>query len=43
MRLPVPTEPTKDEKRIVELQLGFATRLRQSQYYIVEKTKTTGV
>jgi len=42
MRVPVATDPSKDEKRIAELQLGFATRLRQSQYYVVEKTKTTG-
>ncbi|KIM46689.1 hypothetical protein M413DRAFT_260809 [Hebeloma cylindrosporum] len=41
MRVPVATEPTKDEKRIAELQLGFAERMRKSQYYVVERTKTT--
>ncbi|PPR06830.1 hypothetical protein CVT26_003856 [Gymnopilus dilepis] len=41
--LPVFTEPSDDEKKIAQLQLGFATRLRKSQYYIVEKTKTTGL
>lgn len=43
MRVPIATEPSKEESRIVELQLGFAERLRKSQYYVVEKTKTTGV
>jgi len=43
MRVPVPTEPTKEEQRIAELQLGFAERLRKSQYYVVENTKNTGV
>ena len=36
------TEPSEDEKRICQLQNGFATRLRRSQYYIVEPTKTNG-
>ena len=36
------TEPSEDEKRICELQNGFAARLRCSQYYIVEPTKTSG-
>ncbi|KAF8879647.1 DNA-directed RNA polymerase III, subunit Rpc31 [Gymnopilus junonius] len=39
--LPVFTEPSDEEKKIAQLQLGFAARLRKSQYYIVEKTKTT--
>jgi DNA-directed RNA polymerase III subunit RPC7 len=43
MRVPVATEPSKEESRIAELQLGFAERLRKSQYYVVEKTKNTGV
>ncbi|KAF8196024.1 DNA-directed RNA polymerase III, subunit Rpc31 [Pholiota molesta] len=40
-RVPVLTEPSPDEKRIAELQLGYAARMRKSQYYLVEKTKTT--
>ena len=40
--LPVLTEPSEDEKRICQLQNGFVTRLRRSQYYIVEPTKTNG-
>ncbi|KAJ3518918.1 hypothetical protein NM688_g9375 [Phlebia brevispora] len=39
--LPVLTEYTEEEKRIAELQIGFATRLRKSAYYIVEPTKST--
>ncbi|KAF9568722.1 hypothetical protein CPC08DRAFT_654331 [Agrocybe pediades] len=39
--IPVFTEPSNDEKEIAQLQLGFASRLRKSQYYIVESTKTT--
>ena len=42
MRVPVFTEPSDEEKKIAELQLGIAARLRTSQYYIVEKTKSTG-
>ncbi|KAI0338024.1 hypothetical protein BDW22DRAFT_1338753 [Trametopsis cervina] len=38
--LPVLTEYNEDEKRMAELQIGFATRLRQSPYYIVEATKS---
>ncbi|KAF9652335.1 hypothetical protein BDM02DRAFT_3137339 [Thelephora ganbajun] len=38
--LPVLTEPSEDEKRICQLQNGFVTRLRRSQYYIIEPTKT---
>ena len=41
--LPVLTAPTDEEKRICELQDGFASRLRASAYYLVEKTKTDGV
>lgn len=41
--LPLLNEYNEDEKRIAELQIGFATRLRKSAYYIVETTKTTGV
>ncbi|KAF8069040.1 DNA-directed RNA polymerase III, subunit Rpc31 [Lyophyllum atratum] len=40
-RLPVFTEPTSEEERIADIQIGFATRLRNSQYYVVEKSKTT--
>jgi DNA-directed RNA polymerase III subunit RPC7 len=40
--LPALTEYSKHEQRICELQIGFATRLRKSQYYLVEKTKSTG-
>ena len=40
--LPLLTEYNEDEKRIAELQIGFATRLRQSAYYIIEQTKSTG-
>ncbi|KAH9932902.1 DNA-directed RNA polymerase III, subunit Rpc31 [Fomitopsis serialis] len=38
--LPVLSEYSEDERRIAELQIGFATRLRQSAYYVVEPTKT---
>ncbi|KXN92127.1 hypothetical protein AN958_09219 [Leucoagaricus sp. SymC.cos] len=37
--LPVFTDPGKDENSAVELQLGFVQRLRESPYYIVERTK----
>ncbi|PCH35065.1 hypothetical protein WOLCODRAFT_106908 [Wolfiporia cocos MD-104 SS10] len=39
--LPVLTDYTEEEKRICELQTGFATRLRKSAYYVVEPTKST--
>ncbi|TFK93346.1 hypothetical protein K466DRAFT_572570 [Polyporus arcularius HHB13444] len=39
--LPLLTEYNDEEKRIAELQIGFATRLRNSAYYIVETTKST--
>ncbi|KAF7965613.1 hypothetical protein HWV62_42635 [Athelia sp. TMB] len=38
--LPVLAEYSSDEKRICELQMGFATRLRKSAYYVVETTKS---
>ncbi|KAF8802261.1 hypothetical protein BYT27DRAFT_7226563 [Phlegmacium glaucopus] len=41
LRVPVFTESSSDENRIAELQLGFANRMRKSQYYIVEKTKSS--
>jgi hypothetical protein len=40
--LPVLTEYSAEEKRVAELQAGFATRMRRSPYYIVEHTKSTG-
>ena len=36
------TEPSEDEKRVCQLQNGFSARLRRSQYYIVEPTKSNG-
>ncbi|KAJ3988751.1 DNA-directed RNA polymerase III, subunit Rpc31 [Lentinula detonsa] len=41
MRPPIMTEPTEKEKRIAQLQIGFACRLRKSEYYVVESTKST--
>ncbi|KAF9269629.1 hypothetical protein L218DRAFT_890317 [Marasmius fiardii PR-910] len=41
MRLPVLTEYTDRERKITQLQIGFARRLRQSPYYVVETTKST--
>ncbi|KAI0728507.1 DNA-directed RNA polymerase III, subunit Rpc31 [Fomitopsis betulina] len=38
--LPVLSEYSEEERRIAELQTGFATRLRQSAYYVVEQTKS---
>ncbi|KAH9060591.1 DNA-directed RNA polymerase III, subunit Rpc31 [Lactarius vividus] len=38
--LPVLTEYSEEEKRICELQLGFATRLRKSAYYVTEVVKS---
>jgi len=38
--LPVLTSVTEEERRICELQTGFAERLRTSAYYIVESTKS---
>ncbi|KIM91312.1 hypothetical protein PILCRDRAFT_58065 [Piloderma croceum F 1598] len=39
--LPVLTEYSNDERRICELQIGFTSRLRKSQYYVVETSKST--
>jgi len=41
MSVPIPTDITNEEKRIAEIQIGFTTRLRKSQYYIFEKSKST--
>jgi len=38
--LPALTSYTENERRICELQDGFARRLKQSAYYIVEHTKS---
>ena len=42
--MPVPTfsEPTDVEKSIAEFQLAYASRMRGSQYYITERTKSAG-
>jgi DNA-directed RNA polymerase III subunit RPC7 len=40
--LPVLTEYTPEEKKIAQLQAGFASRMRRSPYYIVEPTKSMG-
>lgn len=42
MRVPVLTEFTPDETRIADIQMGFATRMRKSPYYVVEKSKSNG-
>lgn len=36
------TDPTDDEKATAERQLGLIKKLRTSQYYVVEKTKSNG-
>jgi DNA-directed RNA polymerase III subunit RPC7 len=36
------TEYSEEEKRICELQLGFAARLRKSAYYVTEAVRSTG-
>jgi DNA-directed RNA polymerase III subunit RPC7 len=36
------TEYSNDEKRICKLQIGFASRVRKSQYFVVETSKSTG-
>jgi len=41
MRPPVLREYTDSERKITHLQIGFAQRLRNSQYYVVETTKST--
>jgi len=38
--LPVLTSYTDEERLICELQDGFAKRLKQSAYYVIERTKT---
>ncbi|KAJ7869144.1 DNA-directed RNA polymerase III, subunit Rpc31 [Mycena olivaceomarginata] len=38
---PILTEFTEDEKKIAAYQIGFAKRMRKSQYYVVEATKST--
>ena len=43
MHVPVMTEFTEEEIRMADYQLGFATRLRKSPYYIVQTTKSTGM
>ncbi|EAU89500.1 hypothetical protein CC1G_07726 [Coprinopsis cinerea okayama7 len=39
--LPVFTEPSDEEQRVAELQLGISNRLRNSPYYIVERVQST--
>ncbi|KAF8234946.1 hypothetical protein L208DRAFT_786584 [Tricholoma matsutake] len=41
MNVPIPSDITDEEKRIAEVQIGFAARLRRSPYYIIEKSKST--
>lgn len=41
--LPVLTSFTDEENGIIQLQNGFATRLRQSAYYVVESVKSDGM
>ena len=40
--LPVLTSYTDEERQICKYQQGFASRLRQSPYYVIEQTKTDG-
>ncbi|KAK0452294.1 hypothetical protein EV421DRAFT_1768179 [Armillaria borealis] len=40
MRPPVMSEFTEDEKKMCQYQIGYATRLKQSAYYIVETAKS---
>lgn len=40
--LPVLTEFSEEDRAICEHQVGFATRLRRSAYYVTEPTKSTG-
>lgn len=40
--MPVLTALTDEDKEICQLQSGFAERLRQSAYYIVEHTRSDG-
>ncbi|EKM77355.1 hypothetical protein AGABI1DRAFT_43505 [Agaricus bisporus var. burnettii JB137-S8] len=39
-QVPVFAEPDGDEQEVIDLQLGFIKRLRESPYYIVERTKS---
>ncbi|EKM57641.1 uncharacterized protein PHACADRAFT_251378 [Phanerochaete carnosa HHB-10118-sp] len=39
--LPLLTEYSEEEREIAQLQIGFATRLRRSAYYVIETTKST--
>ncbi|EIM89000.1 uncharacterized protein STEHIDRAFT_129574 [Stereum hirsutum FP-91666 SS1] len=39
--LPVLTEFSEEDRAICEHQVGFATRLRRSAYYVTEPTKST--
>ncbi|KAJ8082889.1 hypothetical protein AAF712_003566 [Marasmius tenuissimus] len=41
MRPPVLREYTDSERKITQLQIGFARRLRNSKYYVVETAKNT--
>ncbi|KAK7462922.1 hypothetical protein VKT23_007502 [Stygiomarasmius scandens] len=41
MRPPVLSEYSDKEKRIAASQIGFATRMKRSAYYIVEQEKST--
>jgi len=41
--LPALTEYSEEERRICELQRGFATRLRKSAYHVTEVSKSTGL
>ncbi|KAJ7598815.1 DNA-directed RNA polymerase III, subunit Rpc31 [Mycena floridula] len=41
MRPPVLIDFSEDEQRICQYQMGFVSRLRNSQYYLVETTKST--
>ncbi|KAJ2936479.1 hypothetical protein H1R20_g617, partial [Candolleomyces eurysporus] len=39
--LPVFTDANEEEKKVAELQLGLVSRLKSSQYYVVERSKST--
>ncbi|KAF8627364.1 hypothetical protein AX15_004429 [Amanita polypyramis BW_CC] len=40
-QLPVYAQPSEEEKRIAQLQMAIANRLKSSPYYLVEKTRST--
>ena len=42
MHVPTFSEPTDVEKSIAEFQMAYASRMRKSQYYITERTRSTG-